>query len=281
MAIKKHISDTAFLVNESRLRKIEISLDKYAEYWIDPRRRERIRSLWDNFSQKVYPYDDIELGVRNRFFLGQLQKIIKAKRDLAFINIAAGFTSYPFLIEDLIDCMEIDYPHVISFKKQRINELISNELLPKRKITQVSADLCNPEDLRVIAHKIKSFISQRASFCLMEGITYYLPKDKLDAVFDALYKIQTNGSIIAFDFWKPGIQEHPVFIRLQKFFSDRFNFNVKNYNLLGDDFIKSIEGYKLIESTDVVEQEWKINQSNFLKNHDDILLENYAVLVRI
>jgi O-methyltransferase involved in polyketide biosynthesis len=109
MDTEKHISDTAFLVNESRARKVDVSQDIYAEHWVRPGSRERVRDLWDDFAREVYPHDDLELAVRNRYFFAHLLKLVHTSENPVFVNLGAGFTSYPFLLNQNIACIEVDY----------------------------------------------------------------------------------------------------------------------------------------------------------------------------
>lgn len=280
MFTEQHISDTAFLVNESRARKINISQDIYAERWIEPESRERVRSLWDNFSKEVYPHDDIELAVRNRYFLERLKKTVGTSLNTVFVNLGAGFTSYPFLLKQLILSIEVDYPHVISFKQDRIKRLQEEGVLPHRNLEFISVDLSDPYDLERLKKVLIRRIAGKNSYLLLEGVSYYLPMPALLTLIEHLREIQSIDSIFAFDYWKPEISEHPVFIKLQTFFADRFGFKASDYNLFDLEFIKSIKGYQLLETSDAVEQERIYAGTNILADYNKILPENYAVLVR-
>lgn len=112
MEVPRHISATAFLSSQSRARAVEVSRDNYSQLWVSP---ETIH-LWDDFAENVYPHDDLELALRCRFFLERLQAFVKENTNPIFINIAAGFTSYPFLVKPPCPCIEVDYKHIIDFK---------------------------------------------------------------------------------------------------------------------------------------------------------------------
>lgn len=144
MKICNKISDSAFLVSESRARRVELSKDIYAYLWTS----EETKNLWDEFSKKVYPFDDIELGIRNRFFLENLKNYIDSNSKPLFVNIGAGFTSYPFLVKKSCTCIEIDFKHIISYKSKKIAEWIHEGILPKRKIMFLKADICNSKDVK-------------------------------------------------------------------------------------------------------------------------------------
>jgi hypothetical protein len=134
MDFTQHISDSAFLVNESRARRSDLSGDYYAHHWVDPERRERVRKLWNDFSSCVYPFDDIVLSIRNRFFLERIQAFVSNHADSALVNLGAGFTSYPFLLDRSIRVLEVDFPHVTTYKQSRIDDLTQRGVLPIRSI---------------------------------------------------------------------------------------------------------------------------------------------------
>ena len=280
MSAGQHISDTAFLVNESRGRRPDISRDIYAEHWIVPESRERIRNLWDDFSREVYPHDDIELAVRNRYFLENLKKTVDASQNTIFVNLGAGFTSYPFLLKQIILCIEVDYSQVISFKQDRIKHLQEEGILPHRNLEFISADLSNSGDRERLKEVLTPRVSGKSSYFLLEGVSYYLLMPALLTLIECLREVQSIGSIFAFDFWKPDLSGHPVFIKLQTFFADRFGFKASDYNLFDLEFIKFIKGYQLLETSDAVEQERIYADTNILADYNKILPENYAILVR-
>jgi len=270
----KSISDSAFLVNESRSRRVDISKDIYAHLWIN----ESTNQLWNDFYSEVYTFDDIQLALRNRFFLEQLKSFINKSSNPVFVNIAAGFTSYPFLITKQCKFIEVDLPYIIEYKQKKINQLKENGNLPKRDITFLSADICNKNDLIKLKKNLIPLIGNNPSFILLEGITYYLKREHLNHLLNMLSEIQTSDSIIAFDFWKPNIADHPVFKRLMRFFSDHFGFAENQYNLIDTDFIQEINGYELVESTDIQELEKTYTKDNLLADYNKIIPEYYAVL---
>lgn len=112
----KKIAETAFLVNASRARMVEISQDRYAKLWVSHTTQE----LWNDFADKVYAQDDRVVSLRTRYFLDHLNSFIGSFESPVFINIGAGFTSYPFLIQGSCKCIEIDYEHIIHYKRNRI-----------------------------------------------------------------------------------------------------------------------------------------------------------------
>lgn len=139
--IKKNISASAFLVNESRAKAEQLSLDSYAKLWVDA----SVRDLWNLFSKEVYLNDPQALAVRNRFFLGCLNRFFAENPQGVFINIAAGFTSYPYLMDCPVQAIEVDLPGVVEYKKKKVKEFREAGSLPWRDIAYVAADLNCPK----------------------------------------------------------------------------------------------------------------------------------------
>lgn len=271
-----HISESAFLVNESRARNVELSRDRFAHLWVT----DATRKLWEDFSNNVYPHDDIELPLRNRFFLERLNSYIKKRIDSVFVNIGAGFTSYPFLIDHPCRCVEVDYPHVIGFKQSRIEKWRSEGLLPNRKIDYFKVDLTVEQGVNLLENYLEALLADKPSFILMEGLTYYLKRSVLKRLFFLFSSVQKQGSVLAFDYWKPDVTVHPVFNRFQAFFNDRLGHVPSDYNLFDLSFVKSIAGYDIEESTDIQRLEREFANTNRLQSYENILPEQYALLVR-
>jgi O-methyltransferase involved in polyketide biosynthesis len=276
MKLSRHISDSAFLVNESRARNMELSQDRYAHLWVT----DGTRRLWEDFSKEVCPHDAVELGLRNRFFLEQLNTFLVSNQDAVFINIAAGFTSYPFLVDQPCHCIEVDYPQVVGFKRAKINEWQSEGKLPERDINFLAADLTDERDLENVAYILKEQLAGRPSVIFMEGLSYYITKHQLNRLFSLFAGLQTPGSTIVFDYWRPDHLSHPVFIRFVKFFAERMDHGEKQYNLFDLEYIKSIPGYSVTAATDIQALEEKFAGTTILADYDTILPEYYAVLIK-
>jgi O-methyltransferase involved in polyketide biosynthesis len=276
MKMQKTLSESAFLVNESRARRVDISQDQFAQLWVSKATRE----LWEDFTTKVYPYDAIELGLRNRFFLDTLRFFVRSAKNPVFVNIGAGFTSYPFLVEEPCRYIEVDLEYVIDFKRKQIETWIKKGRMPKREIEFIPADLYNTGDRKRLQTRLKSALADAPSFLLFEGITYYLDEAVLHALFEMCIAIQRPGSVLAFDYWDPTIAENPVFLRLKKFCAERFGHKETHYTLFNEEFIHEIQGYTPIEQTNIQKLEKRYTDSFLLKNYWEILPENYVVLQR-
>jgi len=97
-------------------------------------------------------------------------------------------------------------------------------------------------------------------------------------LLDLCSRLQVSNSTLAFDFWKPDFADHPITSRFREFFTDRFGYRETDYNLFDVDFIRSLQGYEVVEITDVQEQETILAGTSVLSNYEEILPENYAIL---
>jgi len=276
MNFDRHISESAFLVNESRARNVELSRDRFAHLWVT----DAARRLWEDFSKSVYPYDDIELPLRNRFFLDRVNSYTKERTNPVFVNIGAGFTSYPFLFDKPCRCIEVDYPHVIAFKRARIAQWLKEGVLPERDIDFCAADLTVGEDAYRLEEYLKPRLAGNPSFIVMEGLTYYLEMSVLERLFALCSAVQRPDCVLAFDYWRPDVLDHPVFNRFRTFFSDRLGRPRADYNLFDVEGIESLAGYRIEETTDIQKLEREFSDTGCLQSYEEILPEHYAMLVR-
>jgi len=277
MNIPGNISATAFVASYGRARRRSVSQDLYSHLWQVP----GIEELWQDYATAVYPHDDLELSLRCRFFLERIQSFGEGHREPVFINIASGFTSYPFLIQPHYISAECDYGHIIEFKQGQLSQWQQAGILPERDVRYFPADLNSPESLQLLLERMQAISQGRPSFILMEGITYYWEAARLHEFLGALATMQASGSVLAFDFWRPSIQQHPVFRRLTKYLTERFGFAAHTHTFIDETFIQSIAGYQAWEITEVTEQERVYCRSSLLRGSGDVLEENYAILRRI
>jgi O-methyltransferase involved in polyketide biosynthesis len=280
MALDRELSATAYLVNESRRRGGEVGRDHLAEHWIPPALRPAVRSLWDDFAAAVYPHDDLELALRNRFFLDRLETM-QERGETVFVNVAAGFTSYPFLTRRPCASVEVDLPGVIAAKRRRRAELERDGVLPERPLTFHAADLTADEDRGRLGRLLVDFAGGRRSVILFEGISYYLPGAVFEELAGLAAEAQAPGSRLLFDYWSPLSERSPVFRRLSSFFAERFGIDPESYHLFDRRWIEALPGYRIVETTGVAEQEAVYCGTAVLADPDAVLPELYAVLERV
>lgn len=229
----------------------------------------------------MYPYDDLELAIRNRFVFDRIQRFAAMHADAAFVNVGAGFSSYPFLLEDEILCFECDLPHVITFKQQRVDRLLTEGVLPARQVNYLRLDVSKPDGQEQLRVLLATTLAKRPTFVLLEGVSYYLSFPVLHTLFGVFHDGQHPGSQLAFDYWMPNLLQHPVFLRLQEFFARRFGFAARGYSLFDPDWISTIEGYRILELSGAARSEASYAGSCVLANENAILPENYVLMERL
>lgn len=270
------IAETAFLVNESRARRQDISKDRFASLWVS----EGARQLWKDYSANVYPHDDINISIRNRFFLDRLSTFALANPGCCIANIAAGFTSYPFLLGESLRYLEIDLPSVISFKEPKVRLWQAEGTLPPREVEFLPVDLNQRSDRLVLEKHLAEKFDSKPSAVLLEGILYYLTADTVAALFDILRKVLVPRSLVILNYWKPEVATHPVFRRLEDFFQKTLQIPSKTYNLFGEEFLRGIIGFKIGELAVPQNLERDYAGTSVLSSQDKVLPGNYCVLER-
>jgi len=275
MDSERDLAQTASLVNESRRRREDVSRDRFAKLWI----RESASALWDEMVREVN-HSEIELALRNRFFLDRIDYFLNVGAVEAFINIGAGFTSYPFLTAKACPCAEVDLPHVIEYKKDHVAQWHREGLLPDRQVHYHGVDLRVQSSVTALIDELQTWLEQRPSFILMEGLSYYLPADTRSHLLNALAKLQPDGSILAFDFWTQQSMEHPVTKGWRRYLACKGWHDEDAYSPLEIAEVTSIPGYQIVELTNV-----QVLAGVFAANEEsdtapEVLPEYYAVLQR-
>jgi O-methyltransferase involved in polyketide biosynthesis len=274
--IKQDVSGTAFVVNYSRSKMVNISKDTYAHLWVTP---DSI-SLWNGLAKDVYTNDDLNVSLRNRFYLERLKKFINENEDVVFIGIASGFVNYPFLVEGDCSFIEFDLPNIVEFKKKKVMQWMQEGRLPARKIEYISIDLSDEKQRFILKEALNKAIGRNPSFVTMEGITYYLKREILNDIFRILKEVQRQGSIVAFDYWKPDTMEYTVMARLKEYLDKKFGYKDQEWDLFDQTYIKEIKGYIEIESADISKLELEYSETRLLQGKENKIPVYFSVLER-
>jgi O-methyltransferase involved in polyketide biosynthesis len=279
--LKNKISDSAYLVNVSRAKSLHLSKDVFAHLWIPSDKKQEIYKLWDKYAKTVYPFDDIELGVRTNYFLQILQHQLEEKRDLVFINLGSGFTSYQYLVTQDIYTIEVDVADIINEKKSRANKLIKEKILPKRETQYLTCDF-NDTEQRIKLYKkiIKELDNSKNTFVLMEGLLYYLPKETTKKLLHNNSVIQSENSQTAFDYWKPSITKSIYYQGMLNFYKDEMKMDASSIYLFNAINIINKEFYAIIEDTNVFKQEKQTNGNLILNKNRNICLEECYIKIQ-
>lgn len=269
------ISDTAFVVNESRSMRVDISRDIYAHLWVT----DEARRLWQELAAEVYPFDDISSSLRNRFYLEHVSRFVAGNANPAFVNIAAGFSNYPFLLDRSCFAAEVDFAHVMEYKQQRIAQWQSERKLPQLQVARFGADLDAEADRGRLSAALQAWCGARPSFVMMEGLTYYLSRPVFEDLLSIVADAQAPGSRLAFEYWTPDAETYPVFVRLKQYLAKSFGVQHR-YQLLDAAFVENVAGYDLQESSDIDAQELLYSDSRAMQDKNNRLPIRFAVLAR-
>lgn len=275
--IKRTLSASAFIVNESRARAEDLSLDVYAKLWVD----DDVRALWRLFENEVYQDDPRALAVRNRFFMEAVNTFFRDNPNGIFVNVAAGFTAYPFLMDTPVQTIEIDLPAVVEYKRAKVLEWMEQERLPRRDVIYMAGDLGTGKGRKAIETALSRAIGDRPSFMLLEGISYYLKRDVFFSFMETACRIQTPGSRLSMDYWEPGNTNNTIFLKFSDFLERRCNHPNRDYNLMTPGDIQSIAGYRAAVETDVSAVERQISDRPVLQDWATRLPENFVTLVKL
>lgn len=272
--LPKGVSGTAFVVNYSRARKVRISRDVYARLWVTPEAVE----AWKALAERVYPNDDLNVSLRNRFYLERIREFVRAHEDPAVVCLAAGFDNYPFLVEEPCRFVEVDLPAVIGWKRRMAARWMRAGRLPRREVVYLSADLAEPAALE---RSLKRLVGSRPGFATLEGITYYLAPRALSRVFAVLRRVLRAGSRVALDYWAPDSMTYPVMVRLKRHFDQEFGASHTGWHFYGREFFRGLPGYAWAESKDIAGLERAYSRTRRFQGRDAKIPVRFGVLERI
>lgn len=263
MLLKNKISDSAYLVNVSRAKSLHLSKDIFAHLWIPSDQKKIVYKLWDDYSKFVYPYDDIELGIRTNYFLQSIKKQFTEYPNTVLINLGSGFTSYQYLLQQDILTIEVDVPVIIEAKQSRAKKLIKEKILPHKETIYLTCDFNITEERIKLFKKLKKILYNKTStFILMEGLLYYLSTSTTQKLLHNNQIIQLDGSLSAFDYWKPTVVKSEYYNGMMEFYESQMGMDSSSINFFYATQLIDTNCYNIIENTDVFKQEIK-----FLENH--------------
>jgi methyltransferase (TIGR00027 family) len=194
----KPISPSAKGVAYLRHLEVAVSLDSLARYFTDEE-GERFAKQWLSWC----PYVGRTVAIRGRF-TDDVAALYIDRGISQMMNVAAGLNTFPYrhpVASKLSRYVELDLPSMIDFKRERMAELGQMELLEK---DAPAVEYC-PVDLG--SEKFEAELayidwdSSRPSICVLEGISYYFPKDKLQRIIDSLTGILAEGSVLIMDYF--------------------------------------------------------------------------------
>ncbi len=277
MLMKKNksiaIHETAFVTSMFRSSNEQLSQDRFAKLWNNPKTEKWIK----NYLNDVSTEEPLTHCLRNRYFLDTLKTLIETHHIEVLINFGSGFSMYPFLLNENLVNIEIDKHEVIRFKTKKINDWQNKNVLPKRQIYSIGVDFSDhyEDDLKTQIETIKD---GRKCFILLEGVLFFLDRPSTNRLFNFFDAIQTSGDFIGSGSFRGELKSTMAYKRLLNFFDKQIINTGKNeYQTIEDDFYKSIKNYELIDHQDYFSLSKTYNNSVQLK-HDLILNEHFYLL---
>lgn len=119
---------------------------------------------------------------------------------------------YPYLLPDTCRSLEVDYPKVVAYKAEKTAAWKTQGALPDREVAYFGFDLSTDVRDHALDAAMRDWLGRRKGFALMEGLTYYLPKESLDRLFAALAETLPAGSLVAFEHWPEDADAYPSFV---------------------------------------------------------------------
>ncbi len=271
---KREIQNTAFWMAGCRAAITGLSRDIYADLWLNLASRAKHKE----YTTLVSPTENIALSLRCRFFLEEVSSYLRQHPDAVFVNIGAGFCSYPFLLPEGSTCIEVDTPENVRLKQEKISVLASTGLLPAREITFYSADLEDVSQIDALRRTIKSYVGQRPSFILYEGLIYYLPVESIQGLFELAADIQVPGSRMGVNSWNPEAEDYPVYHKFKEYFRTLHGKEPPSFVCHDPDEFRRIPEYALLQQTNYMELSHRFEMVQPLQPDDDVFWETLSVL---
>ncbi|WP_446040938.1 class I SAM-dependent methyltransferase [Streptomyces sp. SID1121] len=210
---------TAYLVNESRLRRPDLAEDTLAGAWIPEDGRPEVRALWQEFAEAVYPYDDLVVSLRGRIIADTLAEALRADPETVLVVCGAGFSSYPWLLRFPV-AVEVDLPEMAEAKRRRAAELMAAGTAAKRDVRHLGADLAVPAERASVAARVREIAAGRPIAYVAEGVVFYLPPREARAVV-ALGAEFGTSTVSAVSYWPATASGSRVLERQRAWFRSR------------------------------------------------------------
>ena len=182
-----HISDTAFWVGIFRAqesnRKDALFKDPFAALLT----AEKGQDIVDHVSGSRYV--SWTVVIRTRVIDEMIYSLLLEGVD-TIINLGAGLDTRPYRLElpESIRWIEVDYPHLIEFKAEKLKEE-----KPNCHLERVSLDLANQEERQIFFSKVNS--EAKKVLILTEGVIPYLSEEQVSSLAIDLHAQNT------FSFW--------------------------------------------------------------------------------
>jgi O-methyltransferase involved in polyketide biosynthesis len=239
----------------------------------------KIETIWRTVQKKVSRWEEWLVCLRNRYFADCLEAFEKRHETFTFLNIAAGFTTYPYLISDKRTVVEIDYPHVIAYKREKLAFFEKNGDVPRRTIQFIALDLNQKEALRTIKEIIQK--SAPPFFVLLEGLLYYLKPESVKNIFTLLNVELPAESQVGVISWASQIKKSGVMVAVQDYFANELGFPKQEYTWIDDEWFDRWGKLKVVERTNYIELDRRYCQPPNNFQREEIIDESFHLLQRV
>ncbi|MEM8564365.1 MAG: class I SAM-dependent methyltransferase [Pseudomonadota bacterium] len=272
--VEVEIQDTAFWMAGCRASMEEVSQDIYAKTWLNDASKERHRI----YIEEMGVNENLILCLRNRFFLESMRDFLKRFPDAALVNIGAGFSSYPWLIQDPALCIEVDAPDIGAAKAALSKQFQQEGIFPQREVIHMSANLNRVEDIEKILSQVSLLLADRPSFFLIEGVIYYLEHDRARQLLSGIRRVQGHCDQLGLVSWAPAARQRPAYQCFESFIQTRLGEELADFIFHTTADIANLPGYKLVEHRDYVQLSERFRPAQPLVADDHFFWEDLYLL---
>lgn len=268
------IHETAFVTSSFRASNPLVSKDTFAHLWANEKTDEHAQQ----YTQEVSAYEPLAHCLRNRYFYETITSLYQQNKIALVINFGAGFSMYPFLLNEQLAHIEIDQTDVIAYKQERIAAWVEEGKLPYRKIDYICANF-NESDNASLLEKIKLLKAERPSLILIEGVLFFINSEDTDRLFQLFGSIQNKGEYVGSVSFKKELEHTLGFKRMTAFIEKNLEANQKfEYQTIDDHFYTHNAKYSLVEHLDHHLLQKKYGTA--MKFNKDLLLNEQMYLLK-
>lgn len=268
------IHETAFVTSTFRASNESLSQDHFAKLWSNTKTEQWI----EDYLKQVSSEETHTHCLRNRYFLDTLKDLIDKNEIGVLINFGAGFSMYPFLLDQKIIHIEIDKPAIVNYKKTKLTHWQETGILPQRNIHLIGVDFS--EDYKKdLLRQIETIKKDQSCFILIEGVLFFLDRKETDQLFDFFALLQNKGDYVGSASFQDALKDTVAFDRLLEFFGQKVsNTKESDYQTIEDDYYRSKPSYQLIDHQDYFSL--SKNYHNLVQLERDLILNEHFYLLQ-
>tara|TARA_Y100001933_G_C19015077_1_gene571068 strand:- start:31695 stop:32567 length:873 start_codon:yes stop_codon:yes gene_type:complete len=267
------IFETAFVTADFRATDVALSKDRYAHLWPSEGTKIYRKAYVDSVSR----HEPFAHCLRNRYFLEAIENLFNEQKIELLINFGCGFSMYPFLLPKTMAHIEIDMPHSINYKKEKIADWCASKKLPKRNISFLEADFTSNYEPQLL-EKIASIKGNKRSFILLEGVLFFIGRPETERLFKLFSTIQGTDEYVGSVSFQKEIESRTAFKKLIQFTEERLVANEKFcYQTVEDRYYLNLDDYAMVDHQNTFTVANKYVPATIL-DPDEVLDEHFYVL---